>query len=698
MMIVRRKGNAGSSRWTRGIMTACAAGIWLLPGSFTLAQEESPSEVLETASTAQDDAAAGNSAEDAGAGDVATRRSQPTGQADAGESAGEAAADPVAELGGRAAVYGLWVLAPALVAILLAILIRQVVPALVVGILVGACMMFPHLSGDDPLGSLHPVVGSFRLAAETYVLAAIYDAENGFGHLKIIVFTLVIGFMVGVIGRNGGTAGMVKLIAGETESPRRGGLTAWFAGLVVFFDDYANTMIIGPTMRSIFDRVKLSRAKLAYIIDSTAAPVASIALIGTWVGMEISYIQDGIDGLEKVPAFLMVGEQGSETLITGMQAFVCSIPYRFYPILALVLVFLVALTRRDFGPMKRSEARALAGSHADCEGLEPAAAKQDQPEPRWWLGLLPVLGLVAATVAVLIVTGLNDGRTIEAMDKAGWAERTWWDQAGVIISNADSFLSIYYGAILSAILAVLLTLLSGVCRVRDAVDAGLTGMSRMLPAIVILVLAWGLATVLDSENLMLGPVVGAHLEAQNFPIQWAPLAIFIAAAVISFATGTSWGTMGILCPITVSLAAGLAGSETNLDPSEALRLFYACVGSVLAGAIFGDHCSPISDTTVLSSVASGCRHEEHVWTQLPYALLAAIVAMGAGDVLCSVYDQPWYYGLAAGSAALLLFVLLFGRKPRPLVSAGPPESRPAPPPIIERRLRGSDSGGQFPGG
>ena len=145
----------------------------------------------------------------------------------------------------------------------------------------------------------------------------------------------------------------------------------------------------------------------------------------------------------------------------------------------------------------------------------------------------------------------------------------------------------------------------------------------------------------------------------EFPATWLPLAVFLCAAIVSFATGSSWGTMGILCPVTVSIAANLGGS---LDPATALHLFYASVGSVLAGAIFGDHCSPISDTTVLSSIAAGCPHEEHVWTQIPYALVAAIAAMGFGDVMCSVFDQPWYLGLAGGAVFLWLFVLIVGRR------------------------------------
>ena len=559
--------------------------------------------------------------------------------------------------------YGRWVLLPALIAILLAVLTRQVVPALVVAVFVGAYMMVPCLPADHAYANLGSIVAGFRLASENYILGAIVDSSDGYGHAKIVMFTLLIGFMVGVMGRNGGTAGMVKVVVGKTESPRRGALTAWLAGLVVFFDDYANTMIVGPTMRSVFDRLKISRAKLAYIVDSTAAPVASIALVGTWVGAEIGFIQQGLN---------IVADQGEPLLdaqsnvLSGMGVFLNSIAYRFYPILALVLVFLVSITGRDFGPMRRSQQKSA--SRIDPDSTPPETQNGDgaPTSGKWWLGMVPIAVLVLSTVGVLIVSGLRAEDTVRMMQETGpgglsaWAQLPWWEKASLIVGNADSYLSIFYGAVLAALTVTILTMSARVCSTRDAVDAGLDGMSRMFPAIVILILAWSLSAVL--QTLKLGDVAGDQLRAMDFPVQWLPLVVFICAALISFATGTSWGTLGILCPITVTIAADLIGT---LDPAQGLNLLYASVGSVLAGAVFGDHCSPISDTTVLSSIAAGCPHEEHVWTQLPYAVITAIAAMGLGDVLCSVYQQPWYYGMAAGAALLVLVVFVVGRPATP---------------------------------
>ena len=524
----------------------------------------------------------------------------------------------------------MWVLAPALAAIVLAVITRQVLPSLAIGILVGAFMMLPCSSAEERFGDSYALLSGIRLAVETYVIGAMADAD----HIKVILFSLIIGSMVGVVAANGGTQAMVKAVIGWASSPKRVQLTGWLAGLVVFFDDYANTMIVGPTMRPICDRMGISRAKLAYIVDSTAAPVASIALIGTWVGSEVGFIQSGFDNLQATgtPAFL----DG----VNAASAFFYSIPYRFYPILAIVLVALIALTGRDFGPMKRRERHAAESARSQTD-----ADQVDGDARRWWLAGLPIGVLVCMTMAIIYATGragISPGQphTLKS-----------------IISNADAYNSILYGAILAAVVAVAVTLLTRACKVKDTVEAGIEGMTRMFPAMVVLVLAWALSKV--SQDLHLGHVATQFLKQQDFAPQWLPLSIFISAAVVSFAMGSSWGTMGILCPVAVTVAAQLG---TQLDPAQAIDIFYASVGSVLAGAVFGDHCSPISDTTVLSSVATECTLEEHVWTQLPYALTAAVVGIVAGNMFCAWYHQPYWLGLLMGTAALVVVVFVVGRR------------------------------------
>ena len=537
--------------------------------------------------------------------------------------AGKATADIAPE-----DLYGLYVLTPAVVAIGLAVVTAQVLPALALGVLTAAAMLLPCLPADARYGETNTAVAAVRVAVETYVVGAIADAD----HIKIIVFTLTIGGMVGVIGANGGTAALVALVAGRARGRRAGQLVAWLAGLLVFFDDYANSMIVGPTLRPVFDRLRLSRAKLAYIVDSTAAPIASIALIGTWIGAEIGYIQDGLRELARLGTPACVAD------VTAYQAFLQSLPYRFYPIFALVLVGLLAGMGRDFGPMLASERSAK-------QAPAPAEAEVAAGRRRAWLAAIPVLVLVAGTVAIILITGI---RAVPAGERV---------TAQAVLSGADAFGSILYAAIGSLVVAALLGVMARLGTLAQTMEATLDGMSRMFPAVVVLVLAWALSK--STSDLRLGAVATTFLQGADVKLTWLPLLIFLAAAGVSLATGTSWGTMAILCPVAVEVAGRLVG---DLPPDAAHRVFYASVGAVLAGAIFGDHCSPISDTTVLSAAASGCSLEAHVWTQAPYALAACVVAVLAGNVLCTGFGLPAWLCIGLGVITLAFAVRVLGRR------------------------------------
>lgn len=531
--------------------------------------------------------------------------------------------------------YGLWVLLPALLTIALAVITRKVLPSLAVGILVASYMLLPCLTPEGRYGTTNVVTGTVRVAVQSFIWeASLRDTSR----IQILVFTSLIAAMVGVIGAAGGTRALVELIARRASSRRGGQVIAWAAGLVVFFDDYANTMIVGPTMQPIFDRLKLSRAKLAYIVDSTAAPVASIALIGTWLGAEIGFIQEGLDKLGQAPAFL--------TGVNGWQAFLYSIPHRYYAIFAIVAVLLIAVTGRDFGPMRTAERRALAD--AERGRIDAAAITGEVAGARWWMAGVPVLMLITVTLGVLFYTGwfgVESGKPRNFVN---------------VLSNADAYGSILYGAISSLAFALGLSLTARVIDVATAFRAVVRGIWRVVPALEILILAWALSGA--SQALHLGAIVSDHLKEAEFGAAWLPLCVFLCAALVSFATGTSWGTMGILCPVVVTVGARLAA---DLPADRALDLFYASVGSVLAGAIFGDHCSPISDTTVLSSIASGCTLESHVWTQLPYALVTAACAIIFGDLLTAYFGLHWAVGLILGGGALFAIIRLLGRRVGP---------------------------------
>ncbi len=559
-------------------------------------------------------------------------------------------------------VYGLWVIAPAVLAIGLAIALRQVIPALALGIFAAAMMHLPWSDAVEPGSFAYNPIAGVIVAVETYLIGTLRDVD----HLMIIVFTLVIGGVVEVISANGGTAAMVDRISRWASNPRRGQLAGWAAGVAIFFGDYPNMLIVGPTMRPVFDRLRISRAKLAYIVDSTAAPIASLALVGTWVGVQVGYIQDGLADVAANGGASWINDLGA------FQVFVASIPYRFYPLFAIALVLIVALLRRDFGPMLPAERRAAgARRHADDDanetdagprgaasekGVDPldwrdardiasgAPAATETPPTSYWFAVGPILALIATTLTLLILTG--------------WARLPAGESFSLraVMSHAESSRSMMYASLITVVLAIGISLARRKLTLAQAMDAVMVGFGRMLLAVVILSLAWAFSDAMRSLHLAEVATVG--LRDAGVGVGVLPILVFLAAAGVSFATGTSWGTMGILVPVTVSVAAELA---TDLPPDVARTALSASVAAVLAGAIFGDHCSPISDTTVLSAAASQCTVEDHVWTQMPYALLAAGVAIVAGYLLNDWAGLHPIACLGIGAAALALVVRLVGR-------------------------------------
>ena len=614
-----------------------------------------------------------------------TPESRPAAEADTG-GVPTTAASPSAAGGGVVKpkdYYGLWSLAPAGVAIVLAIVTRQVIVALVLGILTAAGMMVFMRGGFSPTQLPLDII---TFAVDNYLLDVLAPLEEKkgvvlkqveFDHIKILVFTLLIGGMVGVIQANGGTQALVLRLTRRVKRREQGQVRAFLAGLAVFFDDYANAMIVGPSMRPIFDRLRLSREKLAYIVDSTAAPVASI-FIGTWLAAEIGYIQDGLDKLgDSAPSFLAE--------MNGVTAFWGSIPYRTYALLALVMVFLVAITGRDFGSMRKAESRAVAERRSPPSSEE--VVFQDLAG-RAWLGLTPILVLVFMTFGLLAMTGWR----VVASD-TDLLEQIRWDSfvAGrdslvTILGKSDANASLLYASLTALVIAVLTSIRT--LTLSKTMDAVTSGVSRMFAACIVLVLAWGLSD--GGSDLQLGYAVSGYLgetvfspEAGVERLMWLPPAIFIAACIVSFATGTSWGTMAILCPATVVISASVM---SGLPEDQARALFYASVGAVLTGAVFGDHCSPISDTTVLSSIASECDLGRHVWTQMPYALTVAVVGILSTDGLnfalrkyaTDFYDHTWtahgysqYYGLGVGVLLLVLIIFIIGRRPKGIVTEPP---------------------------
>jgi len=481
----------------------------------------------------------------------------------------------------------------------------------------------------------------------------------------------------------------VVLITPWARSRRSGQLTTWFLGLLIFFDDYANTLLLGSTMQPTCDRLRISREKLAYIVDSTAAPVAGLALISTWIAIELDYIRDGLSNLDPAVA----GD------LSPFELFVACIPYRFYMIQALVFVPLVAIMRRDFGPMLRAESRiheidpqsaARLGSPKSIHNpqSEIRANPYDDGQPirasHWAVALAPI-----AVTLVLVVYLIY--RTGEAAITESDAALTGFARFRQAFGSGNSGLGLCYGGLGGLAVAIVLgRWWAGVptARIKNAV---FRGARVVLPALAILWLAGAMSRMTGNKSvdgrdstayeysesrLYTGDFISEQLQAASEGesaafASWLPTVVFLLAATVSFCTGTSFGTMGILVPMVVPLASATlpATGPTDLAGSS---IFLASLGSVLAGAVFGDHCSPISDTTILSSQASGCDHMAHVATQLPYAFVVAGVVTVLGTVLVGQGVSVWLL-LPLQTAVLIGLLRIIGKpvEDRPTGQDGP---------------------------
>ncbi|MFQ5745395.1 MAG: Na+/H+ antiporter NhaC family protein [Acidobacteriota bacterium] len=506
-----------------------------------------------------------------------------------------------------------WVsIIPPVLAIFIALAFKNVIPALFLGVWVGAWAA----TGFSILGAWTGMLDTFQV----YVLQALADPD----HAAIILFSMMIGGMVGIISRNGGMQGVVDRIAPWASSATRGQVAAGVLGLIIFFDDYANTLVVGNTMRKVTDRLRISREKLAYIVDSTAAPVTCVALVTTWIGYEVGLIGTAvaqIDGLDE----------------SAYSIFLNSIPYSYYPLLAMFFVFVVAYSRRDFGPMYHAELRArTTGQLVSPEArLDEAAVggKELQPKEgkahRAINAILPVLVLVATVLVGLYATGEGDS-------------------LHDIIGSSDSYKALMWASLLAALTASALSLGQRILTLGETVEAWYAGLKSMMFAMIILILAWSLSSitaVLHTAGFLVS-VLG-----ETLPAAVVPALVFILSAATSFATGSSWGTMGILMPLVVPLTWAVLLANNMADPVH-YHILYSTIACVLAGAVWGDHCSPISDTTILSSMASGSDHIDHVRTQLPYALLVGSIGVFLGT-LPAGFGAPWWLALIVGAAVLV---------------------------------------------
>lgn len=502
--------------------------------------------------------------------------------------------------------FGMLSLVPPLLAIILAIITRRAMVSLFVGIWTGAVIYTSNIG----------VAQTF-----TWIIASV--GKDTF-HTKIIVFTLLLGAGIALIWRLGGALALTDFVTKWIDSHRRVGLTAWLLGLIWSFDDYANNAIVGSATKDLADEMNMSREKLAYILDSTAAPVATIGL-SSWVAFEIGLIAQQYNQLG------IVNETPSAAI-----TFLHSIPFNIYTLLVIVMVGIIAYTQRDFGEMLDAENRAQQTGKITRDGAKPLQSiKEELGSPvvdnaPLRMFVAPVLALVVVVVGGAAMMGYAPNRTVLEM-----------------INNTNIATALVWGSFTMVATAITLALTHNIMPLSDAMDSVIDGFGTMLNAISIIVLAWSLGTVTTALG------TGAYVTSLATGIvspQLLPFIIFAVTGFIAFAIGTSWGTMSIMTPIVIPLAWNISGGSSSF--------IAVIVGAMFSGAIFGDNCSPISDTTILASTFAGSDHIDHVRTQMYYAGTAFIVA-AVGYLLYGFADISPLILIPASFVTLASIIYMF---------------------------------------
>ena len=512
-------------------------------------------------------------------------------------------------------------LLPSFIAILVALVFRRPLLALGIGVLAGT--IIEHFARTESWLASAPS-GVLRLFAH-YLPYELSKPERQ----QMLLFVACLLAMVGIMARAGGVRALVEVFAKRVRGARDTQVATYLLGLAVFFDHYANAIFVGSTMRPLSDRFRVAREKLAYIVDSTAAPVAGISIFSTWIAFEVSTFS------AQLPEAGMAASQGYEVFLKTM-------PFRFYSLLTLFFVALVAFTGRDFGPMRRAELRARAGQ-ISRDGARPMGAAAIglagvSAVSSIWIALLPIGVFLATTLAAILVRGA-----------ASVADASFSD----VLLRGVGMLPLVLGALLGLVTALFIGARNGLG--RGVFSAGLSGLKTSGVALAMLVLAWLLGAV--CRDLGTASYLSVTMQEAVNPLAF-PMILFLVAAGVAFATGSSWSTMTILLPLVVGLAFELGD---NLAIGGA-GMMVISVAAVLEGAIFGDHCSPISDTTVMSSTSTSCDHVDHVKTQAPYAAVTMVVALLCGyfpTVVAGV--SPWIC-LAGGASVLTLILFVYGRK------------------------------------
>ncbi|MFA6680571.1 MAG: Na+/H+ antiporter NhaC family protein [Sphaerochaeta sp.] len=538
------------------------------------------------------------------------------------------------------ASFGIWGLIPPVLTITLAFITKDVMVSLFLGILSGTLIV----AGGNPF------VAILNL---TDMLA---DSLNDGWNIRILLFCALLGGLVGMLSRTGSARAFGRWAADKLHTPKSSLLMTWFCGMLIFIDDYFNSLAVGTVMRPITDKNGVPRAQLAYVLDSTAAPVCILVPISSWVITVMSIVK---------------GSEGFSSLgISEFSFFMRSVPYNLYAILTLLMVLFLIFTGRNYGPMLKSIAYAKETGKLYNEEYGPAPGEIDDGGEENAANakpldmLFPILLLIVSAVILFPMTtylGVIDGEAIPTLG-AAMASMSLGDA----FNNTDASMALFYAVIFTLSISSVYYIGRKLFTIKGASEAIGEGIKSMVPALIILTMAWTIGTVIKSSpedgGLGLAAYLSEAVVGGGFPIALIPVIAFALSALISFSTGTSWGTFAIMIPLVMPIAVGLAQAK-GLDGSALLNAAMISVSAVLGGAVFGDHASPISDTTILSSTGAGCPHLEHVATQMPYAVTVAVCAL-IGFVFGGLFLNvmvAWIATLASFAVAMTVLPRLYAK-------------------------------------
>ena len=528
--------------------------------------------------------------------------------------------------------FGILTLLPPLVAIGLAFITKETILSLFVGVFVGEFMLCVN-----DLNIISTAINAF-LQMGSQIITCMADPWNA----GIILQCLLIGGVIQLVTKMGGAKALADAFAKRADTPRKAQLFTWILGLCVFFDDYANSLIVGPIMRPVMDKLKVSREKLAFVVDATAAPVAGIAIISTWIGLEISLIAAGFESV-------------GATNVTGFGIFLQTIPYRFYNIFILIFIVISAFTLYEFGPMKKAEQEARKRTEVQKVAEAPGF---DEVKPvegiklSVWNAIIPIGTLIIGALIAFYWSGYTAilGGEDQALITLMKTSPLGFNGIFEALAASDASVALFQAALLASIVAIVMAVGQKILSIEDAISEWIGGMKTIVITGVILLLAWSLGGVIGdigTADYLVG-VLGGTL-----PKFIVPALIFVLGAVISFATGTAYGTMSILMPLAIPLGWAVSTGDMGFT--------IVCTSGVLTGAIFGDHCSPISDTTILSSMGTSCNHIDHVQTQIYYAVFVACVAIFIGYIPAGL-GIPWYICIPIGIVVMYIGLRILGEK------------------------------------